>query len=76
MAFDPPFTERVEKKPERSFGATMNEIRTWLDHHNMNSISFKPVAEAKSGVGFEIGFRTEDEAFLFEREFQPEASAA
>jgi hypothetical protein len=32
MALNPPFVVRVEKKPGSSFGAIMNEIRTWLDH--------------------------------------------
>jgi hypothetical protein len=76
MALNSPFVVRVEKKPESSFGATMNEIRTWLDHRRIDAVSFKPVAKADRGVGFEIAFNTEDEAFLFEREFQPQASAA
>jgi hypothetical protein len=70
MALNSPIVVRVEKKPERSFGETMNEIRIWLDHHNINSISFMPVAKADSGVGFEIGFSTEDEAFLFRNSFE------
>jgi hypothetical protein len=69
MALNSSIVVRVEKKPERSFGETMNEIRMWLDHHNISSISFMPVAKADSGVGFEIGFSTEDEAFLFRNSF-------
>jgi hypothetical protein len=60
---------RVEKKPESSFGAAMNDIRAWLDHHKIEPTSFKPVAKAVTGVGFEIGFNSEDEAHLFQREF-------
>jgi hypothetical protein len=76
MALGSPFVVRIEKKPESSFRATMNEISTWLDHRRIDAVSFKPVAKADSGVGFEIAFNTEDEAYLFKREFQPEATAA
>ena len=69
MALSSPFVVRVEKKPEHSFGSTMSGIRTWLDHHKIQVVSFKPFATAETGVGFEIAFRTEDEAHLFEREF-------
>jgi hypothetical protein len=75
MALNPPFVVRVAKKPDRSFGAIMSDIRTWLDHHRIEPVSFQPVAKADIGVGFEIGFNTEDEAYLFEREFQPGAAA-
>ena len=70
MALNSPIVGRVEKKTERSFEETMNEIRIWLDHHNIHSISFMPVAKVDSGVGFEIGFSTEDEAFLFRNSFE------
>jgi hypothetical protein len=69
MALNAPIVVRVEKKPERSFGETMNELRIWLDHHNIDSTSFTPVAKADSAVGFEIGFGTEDEASLFRNSF-------
>jgi hypothetical protein len=64
-----PFVVRIEKKPECSFGSTMNDIRTWLDHRGIDVLSFKPVAKADTGAGFKIAFRTEDEAHLFESEF-------
>ena len=73
MALNPPFIVRIEKKPEISFGATMNGIRTWLDHRRIEAVSFKPVAKADSGVGFEIAFNTEDEAELFVQEFSTAA---
>jgi hypothetical protein len=47
----------------------MSSIRSWLDHRKIQPASFKPVATARSGVGFEIGFAREDEAHLFERDF-------
>ena len=71
MALNPPFVVRIEKSPESSFGAIMNDIRAWLDHRKIEPTSFKPVAKADRGVGFEIGFNTEDEAELFERNFSP-----
>ena len=70
MAFDPPFVVHVEKKLGRSsFGETMNEIRSWLDHRKIQPATFKPVASERSGVGFEIGFNREEEAHRFERDF-------
>jgi hypothetical protein len=69
MALDLPFVVHVEKQPGSSFGGTMKNIRTWLDHRHIQPASFKPVANARSGVGFEIAFNSEDEAHRFEREF-------
>jgi hypothetical protein len=72
MALNPLFVVRVEKKTERSsFGQTMNEIRSWLDHSRIQPVLFKPVASDRSGVGFEIGFASEDEAHRFEEAFRP-----
>src|SRR5882762_8700753 len=68
MALNPAFTVCVERKPG-AFGDTLNEIRTWLDHCKIQPASFKPVAQVDSGVGFEIGFNSEDEARLFEHAF-------
>ena len=70
MALDPPFVVRIEKRPGGSFGGTMHEIRSWLDHRHIQPASFLPVANDRSGVGFEIGFNSENEAHLFEREFR------
>jgi hypothetical protein len=70
MALDPPFVVRIEKQPGGSFGGTMHEIRSWLDHRHIQPASFLPVANDRSGVGFEIGFNSENEAHLFEREFR------
>ena len=68
MALNPAFIVCVERKP-RAFGVTMNEIRNWLDHCKIQPASFKPVAHADSGVVFEIAFKSEDEAHLFEAAF-------
>jgi len=69
MALSPPFVARAEKRSERSVGAVMNEIRTWLDHRKIEPISFEPVAKADRGVGFELCFNSHDEAHLFDQEF-------
>ena len=69
MALNAPFVVRVEKKPESSFGTAMNDIRAWLDHRKIEPVSFKPVAQADSGVEFEIGFNSAEEANLFQHEF-------
>ena len=61
MALSPLFVVRVEKKPESSFGETMNAVRAWLDHRQIEPASFMSVANALRGVGFEIGFNSEDE---------------
>ena len=72
MALDPPFVVQIETKPgepKGSFGETMNTVRTWLDHRHIQPASFNPVANARSGVGFEVGFNNQDEANLFEEAF-------
>ena len=47
----------------------MHEIRSWLDHRHIQPASLLPVANARSGVGFEIGFNREDEAVSFRAGF-------
>ena len=69
MAPDPTFVVRVEKQPGDTFGGTMNVIRIWLDHRHIQPVSFLPITNTRSGVGFEISFNSEEEAHLFEREF-------
>ena len=69
MALAPPFLVRVEKQPGDTFGGTMHNIRSWLDHRHIQPASFNPVTSTQSGVRFEIGFNSENEAQLFERDF-------
>ena len=70
MALNPHFVVRVEKQPGGlSLGETMNVIRSWLDHRKIQPASFNSVFNGQSGVGFEIGFNSEDEAHLFEDAF-------
>ena len=61
-------TIRIEKPVTASFGGTMNEIRTWLDHRKIQPVDSRPI-NTTYGFGFELGFRTEDEARLFKRDF-------
>ena len=61
-------TVRIGKPPTTSFGQTMNEVRQWLDHHKIKPTVFKPLSEP-NGFGFELSFRTEEEALLFKRDF-------
>jgi len=70
MALVPPFVVRIEERPGGSFGETMNAVRTWLDHRHIEPASFMSVANALSGVGFEIGFNSKDEAYRFEESFR------
>ena len=64
-----PFIVHVEKKPGLSFDEIMRDARFWLDRHQIEAISFKPVTSAATGVGFDIGFRIEDNACLFKQAF-------
>jgi hypothetical protein len=68
MALKSPFTIRIEK-PEAALAATMNEMRSWLDKHRVQPVEFKIAMTGMPGVAFDIQFRSEDEAVLFERVF-------
>ena len=67
MALSLPFVVRIEKKPERSFGATMNDIRTWLDHRGIEPVSFHriPVIFATLFVRERYDFRSKP--FIFQQ---------
>jgi hypothetical protein len=70
MALNPPFTVRIEK-PDTSLADAMNEMRVWLDEHQVKPVEFK-IAMAMTGVSgvvFDIRFRRKEEAILFERVF-------
>ena len=64
-----PFIVHVEKKPGLSFGELMRDARCWLDRHEIEAMSFKPVTSAATGVGFDIGFSSEDDARHFKKAF-------
>jgi RNA polymerase sigma-70 factor (ECF subfamily) len=70
MMLASPIVVRVEKQPGGlSFGESMNAIRSWLDHRQIEPASFKSVANAPSGAGFEVAFNSEGEAHAFDQEF-------
>jgi hypothetical protein len=67
MTLRSPFIVRVEEIPETgiSFGDTLNDIRTWLDHHHIEPVVFKTIDRSSAGMGFEITFANHHEARLF-----------
>ncbi len=68
MALNPPFTIRIEK-PEVALAETMAEMRAWFDKHRVQPVEFKIAMTGLPGIAFDLRFRTEDEAVLFERVF-------
>jgi hypothetical protein len=68
MALNPPFTIRIEK-PENALGETMNEMRAWLDEHRVQPMHFKIAMTGFPGIAFDLRFRSEEEAVLFEKIF-------
>jgi hypothetical protein len=69
MALGHNFVVHLDKQPHASFVETMGDVRSWLDRCKIEPVSFKPVTSVKNGVGFDIGFKSEDEALLFRRAF-------
>jgi RNA polymerase sigma-70 factor, ECF subfamily len=70
MLLASPIVVRVEKQPGGlSFGESMNAIRSWLDHRQIEPTSFTSIANAPSGAGFEVAFNSEEEAHAFDQEF-------
>ena len=59
---------RIETPLGTPLGRLMNEIRSWLDSENIQPMYFRPVAGA-AGFGFEIGFRSEEDAKRFRQWF-------
>ncbi len=60
---------RIENRPVGSASDLLNSIRTWLDHRNVELISFKAAPVERGRIAFDMSFRTEEEAFLFQLEF-------
>jgi len=63
------FVVHLDKRSHASFVQTMGDVRSWLDRCKIESVSFKLVTSVESGVGFDIGFKIEDEALLFTHAF-------
>jgi hypothetical protein len=68
VALNPSFTIRIEM-PEVALAETMNAMRSWLDKHKVQPVEFKIAMTGTPGIAFDIQFRSEDEAALFERVF-------
>ena len=68
MTRSSPLIVRVERSG-KTFGAVMNEIRSWLDSHKIQPADFRPSESGPGDVAFEIRFQREDEAQRFEQTF-------
>lgn len=75
MILKSPLSVHLEA-PQASFGETMNRIRTWLDGRNIAPAEFKSDIVGPGAIAIDIGFRSEDEAHVFEREFARLSSQA
>jgi hypothetical protein len=62
MALGPPFVVQIETKSGSSFGDTMNDLRSWLDHRKSKQRLSCRLPNLTAAFGFEIGFNSEDEA--------------
>lgn len=68
MALTGPMTVTFERPLGTPLGQSMNEIRSWLDDKKIEPASFKPIVAGGSLI-FEISFRDQHEAELFQQEF-------
>jgi hypothetical protein len=65
----------VNRPAGTPIGEIMNEIRSWLDRNKIEAVDFRTVV-GHEGIGFEIRFRTEQDAERFQREFASCSDAA
>ena len=69
MALGPsPLSVCIERQTD-DLGVAMSGIRAWLDTRKMQPTSFKTSPCPSGGITIDIQFRTEDEAYLFEKAF-------
>ena len=68
MALLTPVVVHADNPRNTPLDKAMNEIRTWLDRERIQPVVFKMVVNG-AVLGFEIGFRHEHEAALFEEHF-------
>ena len=66
---------RIEK-PLSTLGASLNEIRSWLDGHKIEPVGFRSNIADPHTIAIDIAFAQDNEARLFERKFVPERSGA
>ncbi len=60
-------TFRVEKPVGTSLGDFFGDLRIWLDQRQITLTDFRPSAD--KSAGFDLFFRSQEAALLFEREF-------
>jgi hypothetical protein len=68
---EPALKIRIETPLGTPLGQLMNEIRTWLDSEKIQPSYFRPIVGVTVGFGFEIGFRSEEDATRFRQWFVP-----
>jgi hypothetical protein len=68
MVLSSPVVIRAETQTNTPLGSIMNEIRTWLDRERIELAEFRTVASS-AGLGFEISFKSEQEADRFQQQF-------
>jgi hypothetical protein len=52
-------------------GMLMNDLRIWLDHQHIEPADFVPIRLAGGQLAFDVHFRHEQQAVLFEEAFGP-----
>lgn len=68
MALISPCIVWIAKPASLSFGEVMRQHRLWLDGNKIQPTAFKPDYH-QGTVGFEIAFKNEREATLFDKQF-------
>jgi hypothetical protein len=68
MALIAPTVVQISKPATLSFADAMKQHRTWLDANKIQLVHFKPIY-INGVIGFELGFRNDYEAALFDKEF-------
>jgi hypothetical protein len=68
MALTPATVVRANYLTLAPLASTMNEIRMWLDSEKIEPSEFKMIV-SREGLGFEISFKSEEDAERFQRQF-------
>ena len=68
MALNTSYIVRVQK-PKTMLADAMSEMRVWLDHNQIQLVGFNIAEDRMPGIAFDLRFRREAEASLFERTF-------
>jgi hypothetical protein len=69
------YSVHIETPVGTSLGDSMNNIRLWLDKHKIDPVEFRAERSDTGAFAFNIRFRSQDEAHLFEQDFGIGASA-